>query len=70
VLDRLPSPAAASAGSLERVPCKVAPLDASTWDAFAELVERNNGIYGGCWCIAFHSAYQPRISDPRTLKPA
>ena len=29
-------------------------LDASTWDAFAELVERNNGVYGGCWCIAFH----------------
>ena len=44
------------------------PLDTSTWDAFAELVERNNGIYGGCWCIAFHSEYQRRVSDPRTLK--
>jgi ribosomal protein S18 acetylase RimI-like enzyme len=32
----------------------VRPLDASTWDAFAELVERNNGIFGGCWCIAYH----------------
>jgi GNAT superfamily N-acetyltransferase len=21
---------------------------------FAELVERNNGIYGGCWCISYH----------------
>ena len=31
------------------------PLDASTWDAFAELVERNNGIFGGCWCIGFHA---------------
>ncbi|HUJ07105.1 MAG TPA: GNAT family N-acetyltransferase [Streptosporangiaceae bacterium] len=30
------------------------PLDASTWAAFAELVERNNGIFGGCWCIAYH----------------
>jgi ribosomal protein S18 acetylase RimI-like enzyme len=30
------------------------PLDASTWDAFAELVERNNGVFGGCWCMAFH----------------
>ena len=30
------------------------PLDASTWDAFAELVERNNGIFGGCWCMAYH----------------
>ena len=29
-------------------------LDASTWDAFAELVERNNGVFGGCWCIGFH----------------
>jgi ribosomal protein S18 acetylase RimI-like enzyme len=32
----------------------VRPLDASTWDAFAELVERNNGIFGGCWCLGFH----------------
>ena len=26
----------------------VRELDASTWDAFAELVERNGGIFGGC----------------------
>src|SRR4051794_35136703 len=32
----------------------VRPLDALTWDAFAELVERNNGIFGGCWCIGYH----------------
>ena len=32
----------------------VKELDESTWDAFAELVERNNGIFGGCWCTAFH----------------
>jgi GNAT superfamily N-acetyltransferase len=44
------------------------PLDASTWEAFAELVQRNNGIYGGCWCIAFHSEYERGVSDPRTLK--
>jgi GNAT superfamily N-acetyltransferase len=30
-------------------------LDESTWDAFAGLVERNNGIFGGCWCIGFHA---------------
>jgi hypothetical protein len=29
-------------------------LDESTWPAFAALVERNNGIFGGCWCIGFH----------------
>jgi ribosomal protein S18 acetylase RimI-like enzyme len=32
----------------------VQPLDSPTWEAFAELVERNNGIFGGCWCIGFH----------------
>jgi len=30
------------------------PLDQDTWDAFAELVEANNGIWGGCWCMGFH----------------
>jgi GNAT superfamily N-acetyltransferase len=29
-------------------------LDTSTWDAFAALVEANNGVFGGCWCIGFH----------------
>lgn len=32
----------------------IATLDGSTWEAFAELVERNNGVYGGCWCIGWH----------------
>ena len=31
----------------------VQPLDESTWPAFADLVERDGGIWGGCWCIAF-----------------
>jgi GNAT superfamily N-acetyltransferase len=44
------------------------PLDTSTWDAFTELVERNNGVYGGCWCVAFHTAYEREISDNRALK--
>ena len=30
-------------------------LDESTWDAFAALVEANNGVFGGCWCIGFHA---------------
>jgi GNAT superfamily N-acetyltransferase len=29
-------------------------LGESTWDAFAALVERNNGVFGGCWCMGFH----------------
>ena len=35
-------------------PLTVRPLGPSTWDAFAALVERNNGIFGGCWCMGFH----------------
>jgi len=31
-------------------PYTVRALDASTWGAFAELVERNNGVFGGCGC--------------------
>lgn len=32
----------------------VKALDESTWAAFAALVERNNGVFGGCWCMGFH----------------
>jgi hypothetical protein len=30
------------------------PLTPETWDDFAALVETNNGVWGGCWCIGFH----------------
>lgn len=33
----------------------IRPLAADTWPAFAELVERHSGIFGGCWCTWFHS---------------
>ncbi|MBK6656944.1 MAG: GNAT family N-acetyltransferase [Proteobacteria bacterium] len=29
-------------------------LDASTWPDFARLVEANNGVWGGCWCMWYH----------------
>lgn len=35
-------------------PFDVRPLDESTWPAFATLVEANNGVFGGCWCMGFH----------------
>ncbi|HEX5583604.1 hypothetical protein [Gaiella sp.] len=37
-------------------------LDESTWDAFATLVDANNGVFGGCWCIGFH----PEGGDKQT----
>ncbi len=30
------------------------PLDMSTWDDFARLVEANKGVWGGCWCMGYH----------------
>jgi GNAT superfamily N-acetyltransferase len=30
------------------------PLTGQTWPDFAALVEANNGIWGGCWCMGFH----------------
>lgn len=33
---------------------EIRALDESTWPAFAALVECNNGIFGGCWCMGFH----------------
>ena len=44
-------------------------LDESTWQAFASLVERNNGIFGGCWCMGFHSddSREPDLNRERKL---
>ena len=30
------------------------PLTLATWEDFARLVEANNGVWGGCWCMGFH----------------
>ncbi len=46
----------------------VRELDASTWDAFAELVERNGGIFGGCWCIGYHLTSRHQYPDHRAAK--
>ncbi len=43
---------------------RVRALDESTWDAFAALVERNNGVFGGCWCIGFHAEGGDRSARP------
>lgn len=29
-------------------------LTRDTWEDFAALVEANNGVWGGCWCMSFH----------------
>ena len=33
----------------------VRPLGPDAWAAFADLAERHNGVWGGCWCTWFHT---------------
>jgi GNAT superfamily N-acetyltransferase len=35
-------------------------LGPDTWEAFAELAGRHNGVWGGCWCTWFHPACAER----------
>ena len=44
------------------------PLDAETWPVFAELVERNNGVFGGCWCIGYHQSLKHKDPDGRSYR--
>ena len=32
----------------------VRELEPRTWPDFAQIVEKHNGVWGGCWCIAYH----------------
>jgi GNAT superfamily N-acetyltransferase len=36
---------------------EIKPLGPGTWDAFADLAERHNGVWGGCWCTWFHTMH-------------
>lgn len=47
---------------------EIRPLTADTWDAFAELVERHHGVWGGCWCLEFHPEGNQKGVDRRGLK--
>lgn len=45
-------------------------LSTDTWEAFAGLVERHNGIFGGCWCTFFHDCTErgPGYDGSRAFK--
>ena len=43
----------------------VKALDESTWSDFADIVQRHNGVWGGCWCMGFHSE---GVGDDKTAK--
>ena len=30
-------------------------LGIETWPDFVRIMEKHNGVWGGCWCVAFHA---------------
>jgi len=49
----------------------IRPLDMTTWDAWSDLVVRNGGVFGGCWCIGFHpEAFGKSVAENRERKLA
>jgi len=48
----------------------VKPLDKTTWSDFAQLVEKHNGIWGGCWCMAFHGEGIAHTKSPSQNRSA
>lgn len=36
------------------MPLETRPLTPDTWPAFAALIDRSGGVWGGCWCMGFH----------------
>jgi GNAT superfamily N-acetyltransferase len=49
----------------------IEPLSVQTWDAFAAMVDRHNGIFGGCWCTYFHpecAERQPGAEGSKLMK--
>ena len=43
-------------------------LSPATWPDFAALVERHNGVWGGCWCLEFHPEGKERGAQRREKK--
>ena len=46
----------------------VKPLEDSTWPDFARLVEKHNGVWGGCWCLGFHQKGTGSFSKNKEVK--
>ena len=52
-----------STSSTDDVALTVRALTPDTWDAFADLVERHNGVFGGCWCTYFQTMHDEKTFE-------
>ena len=53
-------------GTTETSELTVRALAADTWDAFADLVERHNGVFGGCWCTYFQTMHEEKTFEAQS----
>ena len=53
------------------MPFEIRELDRATWPDFVRIMEKHDGVWGGCWCVEFHlargEAKEPGLSR-RALK--
>ena len=49
---------------------KTKALDAGTWPDFARLVDANNGVWGGCWCMWYHGKRKGADDSPASKRKA
>ena len=47
---------------------RIKALGESTWDDFAAMVERNTGLFSGCWCTWFHAQDRDEEEGNRPYK--
>jgi len=50
---------------------EIRALGPDTWDAFAALAEKHNGVWGGCFCTYFHpprAVVHPEVEPGRPYK--
>jgi GNAT superfamily N-acetyltransferase len=45
-------------------------LTAKTWPDFVRLVDANNGVWGGCWCMWYHGAEKGKEGTPASRRKA
>ncbi len=45
-------------------------LDSRTWPDFERLVEANNGVWGGCWCMWYHGKGEKAEDTPASRRKA
>ena len=36
------------------MPFEIRALDRTTWPDFVRIMEKHDGVWGGCWCVEFH----------------